>query len=259
MAATDILARARRRSTVARIVVPVAAGSSVVQNLLHVAGRVPGEDSGFVRSVTVWVQSSVFGSLLKNIVASIIAGARTSVIGTIVLEFETVVQSSFLYRWLTAEPEQDVIVIDLRNTISVGPLLIILDDVVEVFVGFRPTSRVYSAGVAISDYVRRWPIRSASIGLLAAVASGTGFGILLGTLDEAGFTIGVALTLLGVAGLRVEASWEEVRVPRVVTFIWKLLEPPGPTDEQRHQNERPTPATASGNGNRENDVEEDCS
>lgn len=34
---------------------------------------------------------------------------------------------SFLYRWLTKEPEPDVIVIDLRETYTVGPLLAGLD------------------------------------------------------------------------------------------------------------------------------------
>jgi hypothetical protein len=39
------------------------------------------------------------------------------------------VRASFLYRWLTAEPEPEVVVIDLRETYAVGPLLAILDSV----------------------------------------------------------------------------------------------------------------------------------
>ena len=34
---------------------------------------------------------------------------------------------SFLYRWLTKEPDPDVIVIDLRETYTVGPVIALLD------------------------------------------------------------------------------------------------------------------------------------
>lgn len=37
------------------------------------------------------------------------------------------VRASWLFQWLTAEPETDVIVIDLRETLTVGPFLSILD------------------------------------------------------------------------------------------------------------------------------------
>lgn len=34
---------------------------------------------------------------------------------------------SFLYRWLTKEPDPDVVVIDLRETSTVGPIIAVLD------------------------------------------------------------------------------------------------------------------------------------
>lgn len=37
---------------------------------------------------------------------------------------------SFLYRWLTDEPDPDVTVIDLRETYSVGPVLALIDRLV---------------------------------------------------------------------------------------------------------------------------------
>ena len=51
-----------------------------------------------------------------------------------------VVQGSFLYRWLTAEPDPEVIVIDLRETYTVGPFIAILDRVVETFVPYYQQS-----------------------------------------------------------------------------------------------------------------------
>lgn len=38
---------------------------------------------------------------------------------------------SFLYRWLTKEPEPEVIVIDLRDTYTVGPVIEILNRLVD--------------------------------------------------------------------------------------------------------------------------------
>lgn len=46
---------------------------------------------------------------------------------------------SFLYRWLTKEPDPDVIVIDLRETYTVGPIIAILDRIA------APLGRSYRA------------------------------------------------------------------------------------------------------------------
>lgn len=45
-------------------------------------------------------------------------------------------RESFLYRWLTAEPEPDVVVIDLRETLSVGPIIALLDRVLRWIVPY---------------------------------------------------------------------------------------------------------------------------
>jgi hypothetical protein len=53
---------------------------------------------------------------------------------------------SALYRWLTAEPEPDVLVIDLRETWTVGPVLKLLDKLISWMLPYWRTSRL-SAGV----------------------------------------------------------------------------------------------------------------
>ena len=40
-------------------------------------------------------------------------------------------RNSFLYQWLTREPEPDVIVIDLRETRTIGPFIHLLDAGIE--------------------------------------------------------------------------------------------------------------------------------
>jgi len=41
-----------------------------------------------------------------------------------------VIRESYLYRWLTKEPEPEVIVIDLRETYTVGPFIRLIDKLV---------------------------------------------------------------------------------------------------------------------------------
>jgi len=41
------------------------------------------------------------------------------------------VRGSYLYRWLTAEPEPEVVVIDLRETYTVGPFIRLVDATIE--------------------------------------------------------------------------------------------------------------------------------
>ena len=55
-------------------------------------------------------------------------------------------RSSFLYRWLTKEPEPEVVVIDLRETRTVGPFVRLLDGSVERVAPYWRASRL-SAGL----------------------------------------------------------------------------------------------------------------
>ncbi|MBX0324030.1 hypothetical protein EGH21_13415 [Halomicroarcula sp. F13] len=42
----------------------------------------------------------------------------------------SLIQESYCYRWLTKEPDPDVIVIDLRETYTVGPFITLLDKII---------------------------------------------------------------------------------------------------------------------------------
>jgi len=53
-----------------------------------------------------------------------------------------VIRSSVLYRWLTTEPEPEVIVIDLRRTRTVGPFIAILDRIVETVAPYFEDSQL---------------------------------------------------------------------------------------------------------------------
>lgn len=62
------------------------------------------------------------------------------------------VYESWLYQWLTKEPEPEVIVIDLRETYTVGPFIRLLDRVTEAVSPYWEHSRLK----ATADTLETW-------------------------------------------------------------------------------------------------------
>lgn len=82
----------------------------------------PTENSGLREMVTTRVDG----------VRRALSGSRfITAVKTGVGRAETFVRNSWLYGWLTAEPEPEVIVIDLRETWTVGPFITVLDWAIE--------------------------------------------------------------------------------------------------------------------------------
>jgi hypothetical protein len=102
------------------------ADSAVVERVrgaIRRAKAVPGTTDAWVRNATVTSKLAVLGHAVEG------SGvARASREGT---EWA---RASFLCRWLTKEPEPDVVVIDLRETLSVGPIIALLDRVLRFIV-----------------------------------------------------------------------------------------------------------------------------
>lgn len=102
--------------------------SSVVERVrgaIRRAKAVPGSTDAWVRNASVTTKLAVFGRAADE------SGvARASREGT------DWARASFLYRWSTKEPEPDVVVIDLRETLSVGPIIALLDRVLRWIVPY---------------------------------------------------------------------------------------------------------------------------
>lgn len=64
-------------------------------------------------------------------------------------------RTSFLYRWLTAEPEPDIIVIDLRDTYTVGPFIALLDRVTSALRPSYRRSKLRSLGERLDQTASR--------------------------------------------------------------------------------------------------------
>lgn len=141
------------------------------------------------------------------------------------------VRHSYLYRWLTAEPDPDVIVIDLRETWTVGPFIRLLDATIDRLAPAVKDSRVAGAVQKTTTITRQQPAVVAGLALLVA-------GVILGLASVAAGTLGttrLALTAIllggGALATRERRSWSDLRETRPVALLIAALEPPEPPEE----------------------------
>jgi len=144
------------------------------------------------------------------------------------------VRHSYLYRWLTAEPDPDVIVIDLRETYTVGPVLAGLDRAG----AFLADTRVGEAGRAaageLGTEIERRPVRVVSVVILVALLVNTLVSLALGGFTRTG--LAVRLFALGAAllGTRSTATASDL----ADSWLWTLLAPPAEPERARGENEK---------------------
>jgi len=139
------------------------------------------------------------------------------------------IRSSWLYRWLTAEPEPDVIVIDLRETYTVGPVLAALDRAVE-----RAAPRWRDSA---PDRTLAWAsttVTNAPVGVASWIAILALVGSLLTSIVSGRTPPGALLVVLGLAllGTRERRSAAELRGSRAGRAIAALLVPPDLSEER---------------------------
>lgn len=139
------------------------------------------------------------------------------------------VRSSFFYRWLTAEPDPEVVVIDLRETWTVGPILAVLDRVLsELSRGFE-SSRAGMAARTIATGTRSRPL--AVFGMILAVL---GSALVVRTLLATGIeliptlAVGAVVIFTGTLLARDDRDWETLRETRGMKLLIRTLEPPTP-------------------------------
>ena len=153
------------------------------------------------------------------------ANARLTDAGEAIGRF---VRGSFCYRWLTAEPDPDVIVIDLRETATVGPLLRAVRRGVETLAPGVTSARLTRAGRTAASRLRERPVRAAGCALFCAAVGGIGALAVGGDPGRLSVAALVALGIVAAVGMRSTASWDEVRESRVLRTLAAVLEPPEP-------------------------------
>ncbi len=156
------------------------------------------------------------------------AGKRSRVVALSRLGRTSLV-SSAAYRWFTAEPEPEVIVIDLRETRTIGPVIRGLDRVVSGFERWGRTSTVVDWCRQVGSTVQARPIRLASVVVLSAMAVSL---LVASRGSPSTLFVYSSLTLVGLAalGLRSRASLGELLETRVGRAIVAAFEPPEPPE-----------------------------
>lgn len=140
------------------------------------------------------------------------------------------VRSSFLYRWLTTEPDPDVIVIDLRETYTVGPVIRLLDRVVNALAVGASSSRTVATVRTAADATRARPIRVASLAVLPVVGLTLVATVVVGSSSPVVLAIQLAIALAAAVGLRSRRSLEDLLETRVARLLVAAFEPPSPPE-----------------------------
>lgn len=146
------------------------------------------------------------------------------------------VRASWLYRWLTAEPDPDVVVIDLRETITVAPFIAAVDASVRALLPAVARSTLVRAAGRTDAALPDEPVRNASLLALGVVLVGVVLAVVRGLPD----VVVVALALLAVmalVGTQVRRSWDELVESWVADIVRAALEPPEPPADPRPADE----------------------
>lgn len=133
-------------------------------------------------------------------------------------------RNSRVVRWFLSEPDPAVVVVDLRQTYTVGPVLRLLTRTAGLASGLAERTGVTGARSSVVDRVRSAPVRALGAVVAAVALVGVATALL------AGGPTGGWLVLLGGALLatRERRSAGELTESRVGRVIVAALEPPDP-------------------------------
>jgi hypothetical protein len=167
---------------------------------------------------------------LQPITALLTGAVRSSGLAALGTHIARWTRQSFLYRWLTAEPDPEVIVIDLRETYTVGPFLAIFDRVVGTLSRGWHTASIESIARATHESLRDHPIRTVSLVALVALLTSLAVSVAFGTPAATG--LGVRLIGIGLAtlGTRIRVSWDQCTESATYRYLVAALEPPEPPE-----------------------------
>lgn len=211
--------------------------TSLVYTLLHRrTTRARSLDSEWVSSaLTTATTYTSYQSLTDSFTRAYVS-ASTPTAGATILHWT---KTSYLYRWLTKEPEPDVIVIDLRDTLSVGPIIALLDQLVSLLIPASHRSSLVTHTHRLTSTFNTTPVRYTSLILLIAIITNTLFATIAGSTTHLGVIVRLILTVVFLAGTRVRLSWPEVIDTRPVQLLITVFEPPEPPDWDEPPNNRP--------------------
>jgi len=190
-------------------------GSTLVAGTSHLA-----------RTVPRWILASAIASTapwIRDRAGLVLDGA---LVGGLVEDAVDAVESSWVYGWTGDGPDSGVVVIDLRDTISVGPVQTARDELLEYLLPASTYSLLVRTCHRLLDEVLDAPVRVSSFAVLVAVLGGATLGAALGVVDANGYLLAVAFAVLAAVGTRIRVDYTDLAGSRSVRRLGRLLEPP---------------------------------
>lgn len=135
---------------------------------------------------------------------------------------------SRIVQWFLAEPEPEVIVIDLRETYTIGPILRVIEWAIGHGNRFAERSGLTAVARNTAQWVRSQPVHVAGIVLFGVAVAGM-VAAALSSGDLGGWLVLSGIALLA---LRERRSWGDIRETRVGRALAAAFEPPEPPESE---------------------------
>ncbi|WP_440771734.1 hypothetical protein [Natronorubrum sp. DTA28] len=171
-------------------------------------------------------------STLETLGDRVRQGLSASRLGGGVRTLARFVRHSRLYRWFTTEPEPNVIVIDLRETYTVGPFIRLLDRCLEGLSDAATDSKTADVVARLETAFRNRPLTVVGLATAVTVLVSLLVSVALGRLGTALLVTHAALVLVSLLGLRSERTLEELTETRAWTLLAAAFEPPEPPEKR---------------------------
>ena len=140
---------------------------------------------------------------------------------------------SVLYRWLTKKPDREEVVLDLRESYTLGPVVALFGRLPEPLKHTWRASNVGRVFAVTSASARDAPVRMVAIVCGVAVFTNTVLLMASGLPSEGDLLTRVILIGLALAGTRSEASWNDVAQARTVRLGVAALEPTTTSEDKQ--------------------------
>lgn len=181
-------------------------------------------------TVGLTMDNSWVGTQSHRLSAFLSTALRASGLAALGTALARWVRASFLYRWLTAEPNPEIVVIDLRETYTVGPILAVLDRIIGVLAGGWETASIGSLTETVHNSLREHPVRTVSMVALAALLGNLAVAVAFGTPTTRGLGVRLVGIALAALGTRIRVSWAQCTESASYRYLVAALEPPEPPD-----------------------------
>lgn len=136
------------------------------------------------------------------------------------------ISSSTVYGWTVKEPDPDLVVIDLRETFSISPILTAFDDVIEFMVPAWMRSKIHTVYTAASKELKENTVKTVSATLFLAFTAS--LFVIEVSLELTLLSLGVLFlaSVVSAYGTKSEKNWRDIKETKVFKLVIELLEPP---------------------------------